>query len=157
MGRTSLIRKADWVVGWDEARREHVYLNNADVVFRDGEILYVGPLYSGETDEEFEGTGRCVLPGLIDMHSHTFGMSMEKGFVEDTASGRASEFDWYSNIAALTPSIEHLPTCMEFGLAELLRSGVTTVVEASCPFPTCLMLPTAAACACTLRPCSHRR
>ena len=135
MGKTSAIRNADWVVGWDEAQGGHVYLNDADVVFRDGEILFVGPHYAGEVHEVIEGSGRCVLPGLIDMHSHAFGMSMEKGFVEDAGSGRAGELDWYTNITALTPGVEHLPTCMEFALAELLRSGVTTVVEVSLPIP----------------------
>lgn len=135
MGKTSVIRNADWVVAWDEAREEHVYRNNADVAFQDGAIVFVGPQYPGEADEVIDGAGRCVLPGLIDMHSHTFGMSMEKGFVEDAGSGRAGEMDWYSNIFTFTPAPEFWPTCMEFALAELMRSGVTTLVEAALPMP----------------------
>ena len=35
-GETTVLREADWVVAWDEAEQAHVYLEQADVAFRDG-------------------------------------------------------------------------------------------------------------------------
>jgi hypothetical protein len=45
MGKTTCIRKADWVIAWDLANERHVYLSNADVAFEDGTIIFVGKVY----------------------------------------------------------------------------------------------------------------
>lgn len=135
MNGVTVIKNADWVVGWNEQRQGHEYLQNADVAFLSDQITYIGKDYKGEVETVIDGRGLCVMPGLINLHAHTFGMGMEKGYVEDPESGRAGEMDWYSNIKAFTPAVDFLPTCMEFGLAELLKSGVTTVVESCIPYP----------------------
>ena len=135
MAKTTMIKNADWVVGWNEARQQHEYLQNADVVFKGDEITYVGSHYQGEADEQVSGEGLCVMPGLIDLHAHTFGLGMEKGYVEDAPSGRQGELDWYANIKVIGAAPDDWPTCMEFALSELLKSGVTTVAESCVPFP----------------------
>ena len=135
MANTTIIKNADWIVGWNETQQQHEYLQNADVVFKGNEIVYVGSHYQGEVDEQVSGEGLCVMPGLIDLHAHTFGMGMEKGYVEDAGSGRQGELDWYANIKTFTPVPAHWPTCMEFALAELLKSGVTTLADVAVPFP----------------------
>lgn len=135
MTETNVIKNADWVVGWNADNQRHEYIQDADVVFKNSEIIYVGKNYNGAADHEIDGNGLCVMPGLINLHSHTFGMGMEKGFVEDPGNGRAGELDWYANIKALTPSPDYWPVCMEFALAELLKSGVTTLAESCLPVP----------------------
>lgn len=135
MNPISIIKNADWVVGWNEEKQQHEYLQNADVVFEGNEILYVGHNFKGKPDRQIDGKGLCVMPGLINLHSHTFGMIMEKGFVEDCESGRAGELDWYTDIKAFTPEPQYWPTCMEYSFAELLKSGVTTIAEACLPMP----------------------
>ena len=44
---TTLIRRADRVVAWDDAERAHVYLTDADVAFADGKLSFVGRGYEG--------------------------------------------------------------------------------------------------------------
>jgi 5-methylthioadenosine/S-adenosylhomocysteine deaminase len=130
-----VITNANWVVGWNEDSQQHEYLQDTDVVFKAGEITYVGSNYDGDIDQEIEGSGLCVMPGLIDLHAHTYFTGMEKGFVEDAVSGRAGELDLYANIKSLFPAPDFWPACMEFGLAALLKSGVTTVAESCAPYP----------------------
>ena len=135
MAYTTIIKNADWIVAWNKERQQHEYLQNVDLVFKDNEITYIGNQFLGEYDHKVEGKGLCIMPGMINLHAHTFGQGVEKGFVEDAGSGRAGELDWYSNTMALFAAPPHWPTCMEFGLAELLKSGVTTVAESCLPFP----------------------
>ena len=56
----TVIRNADWVVAWDEARGSHRYLRNADVAF-DTRINFIGhDAPPGET--EIDGRGIMVMP-----------------------------------------------------------------------------------------------
>ncbi len=60
----SIINNADWVIKWDEEEKVHQYIKNADVVFQDGVITYVGKHFKGPYDEKKEGAGLFVMPGL---------------------------------------------------------------------------------------------
>ena len=46
-----------------------------DVVFSDNKIIYVGADYQGEYDKVIDATGKIVMPGLINCHTH-LGMSI---------------------------------------------------------------------------------
>ncbi len=47
MTAATVIRNADWVVAWNEAKSTHVYLRDGDVAFAGSEIVSVGgPLTS---------------------------------------------------------------------------------------------------------------
>ena len=53
-------------------------LEQATVLFRDGEIQAVGETVALPEDVELvDGTGKTLLPGLIDCHVHTFGPSLQ--------------------------------------------------------------------------------
>ena len=41
-----------------------------DVVFSDNKIIYVGTDYQGEYDKVIDATGKIVMPGLINCHTH---------------------------------------------------------------------------------------
>src|SRR3546814_12791214 len=76
MSRTTVIRNADWVVAWDptggaDGSGDHVYRRGIDVAFRGAEIVHVGAGYDGPADEVVDGSGRLVIPGMVDIHSHT--------------------------------------------------------------------------------------
>jgi hypothetical protein len=43
MTETTVIRKAGWLVAWDEARQGHCYLKGADLAFAGDRIVHVGP------------------------------------------------------------------------------------------------------------------
>ena len=70
MPTTTRISNADWIIAWDETSGDHVYLKNADLVFTDNEIDFVGTGYAGDVDTEIDGRGSCLMPGLVNIHSH---------------------------------------------------------------------------------------
>jgi cytosine/adenosine deaminase-related metal-dependent hydrolase len=70
------ISKAAWVVAWDGAAQAHVSLRDADVVFADDRLVFVGHGFQdrdGIVTERIGGRKRLVMPGLIDIHSHSTG------------------------------------------------------------------------------------
>ena len=71
MAEISVIKNADWVVSWNTDNQHHEYMQDADVVFKNSEIIYVGKNYNDAADHEIDGNGLCVMPGLINLHSHT--------------------------------------------------------------------------------------
>ena len=67
---TTLIRNTAWLVAWDAANKRHVYLRDADIAFRSGEIVHVGPGFTGKAERVIDGSRRLVIPGLINVHTH---------------------------------------------------------------------------------------
>jgi 5-methylthioadenosine/S-adenosylhomocysteine deaminase len=53
-----------------------------DVVFSDNKIIYVGTDYQGEYDKVIDATGKIVMPGLINCHTH-LGMSIFRATNDD--------------------------------------------------------------------------
>mgnify|MGYP005759030703 FL=1 len=53
-----------------------------DVVFSDNKIIYVGNDYHGEYDKVIDATGKIVMPGLINCHTH-LGMSIFRATNDD--------------------------------------------------------------------------
>ena len=43
-----------------------------DVAVKDGRIVAVGAKLDGDAAESIDASGMLVLPGLVDLHSHTF-------------------------------------------------------------------------------------
>ena len=83
---TTLIRRADRVVAWDDAERAHVYLTDADLVFADGKLSFVGRGYEGASEKVIDGRGLMVMPGLVDIHSHPSTEPMYRGLNEELGS-----------------------------------------------------------------------
>ena len=68
--KTTVIQKADYVLGWDEDSQRHIYMTGADVAFVDGQITYVGADFKLTTPGELEtvsGSGKMLMPGLVDV------------------------------------------------------------------------------------------
>lgn len=61
--------KGAYVVGFDPRENTHVIHRDAEVVFANGRIVYVGREYPGEVDERIDASGCLVSPGLINMHA----------------------------------------------------------------------------------------
>lgn len=62
-GRTLIT--ASWVVGHKDGR--HRLLRNGEVVFENGEILFVGHRFAGETARRIDFGDALISPGLIDL------------------------------------------------------------------------------------------
>ena len=67
---TTLIKNADWIIGWDAAGNRQAYLRNADLAFAGDSIVHVGPEFRGPVDSTIDGKGLLLMPGLVDIHSH---------------------------------------------------------------------------------------
>jgi 5-methylthioadenosine/S-adenosylhomocysteine deaminase len=109
----------------------HRLLRDGVVVVEDGRILHVGPRFEGSVDATVDGGAGVLTPGLITTHAHIAGSPLDRSFIEDR--GRA-QF-WYSGLFEMLPvragaqDAEASRACVDFSMAELLRGGVTTVME----------------------------
>jgi 5-methylthioadenosine/S-adenosylhomocysteine deaminase len=126
--RRTLIR-AGWIVAFDE--RGHRLLRNGVVVLEDDRILHVGSRFDGPADDTVEALDRIVTPGLISTHAHIGGSPLDRSFIEDCGNPQF----WYSGLFEMLP-VRHeaqdekaTHACVDFSMAELLRGGVTTVME----------------------------
>src|SRR5690606_11379861 len=129
---TTLIQNADTVVAWDDSRQSHVYMRNTDVAFRDGRIIHVGPGYAAGPDCEIvDGRGMMVMPGLVDIHSHLVHEPINKGYTDETGSAGLYNSNLYEYMPPMEGDDEAAPHQLTLACAELLMSGVTTVVDMS--------------------------
>ncbi len=136
MTSTTIITDADWVVGFDGTG--HRLIRNGTVAFSGGTITYVGTRYSGPRDSVIDGSGRIVIPGLIDMHTHLALEARTKGFSDDHGSRKL----WMSGLFEYLPAMglfdhpgsplfdhEGAVDALRFAVVELLKGGATTVFD----------------------------
>lgn len=134
MAKTTLIKNAAWVVAWDEKCRAHRYVKDADVAFTGNKIAFVGPGFAGHADETIDGRKLMAIPGLVNIHSHPYAEPLSKGFSEDAGNPRMGLSGLYDFMPAYGPDEAGKLACAEVAYAELLRSGVTTLVDISSPY-----------------------
>ena len=79
----TVIRNADVVVAWDASERQHTYLTGGDVAYDGGTLTFVGRNYAGPAEEEIDGRGLLVMPGLVNIHSHPSSEPMNKGLIDE--------------------------------------------------------------------------
>jgi cytosine/adenosine deaminase-related metal-dependent hydrolase len=111
--------------------RSHRHLRDGVVVIEGDHILHVGPRFDGPVDDTVNAADRVVTPGLISTHAHIGGSPLDRSFLED----RGNPQFWYSGLFEMLP-VRHEAqddeagrACVDFSMAELLRGGVTTVME----------------------------
>jgi len=110
---------------------EHRLLEDGVVVYEGDKIIHVGKSYPGRLDVRIDARKRLVIPGFIDIHSHISGCPFERGYRTDGSSRKLYNSDlpdrgppfWES----ATP--EDRRVAMRYSMAELLKGGVTTVVD----------------------------
>jgi len=133
-GRTTVIRNAAWIAAWDQSRGGHVYLRDGDVAFDATGLLQVGGRYGGPADEERDGGNLFVMPGLIDLHCHSSSQPLYKGLCEEVGNPELWWSGLYDNKLVFDTDAEATPASTEVALAEVLKSGVTTLVDLCSPF-----------------------
>src|ERR1700758_735045 len=88
-------------------------------------------LRDGTVAETVAARDRVLPPGLISTHAHISGSPLDRSFIED----RGNPQFWYSGLFEMLPvrseaqDEEAGRACVDFSMAELLRGGVTTVME----------------------------
>lgn len=111
--------------------RGHRLLPNGVVVVEGDRIVHVGPHADGAVDRTIDARDRVLTPGLISTHAHIGGSPLDRSFLED----RGNPQFWYSGLFEMLPvrgeaqDQEAGRACIDFSMAELLRGGVTTVME----------------------------
>jgi 5-methylthioadenosine/S-adenosylhomocysteine deaminase len=132
---TTVIRRAAWVVAYDAASGGHVYRRDADVAFTGDRIVHVDAGYAGPADTELDGRALLVLPGLVNVHSHPSSEPGNKGLLEELGSpllGQSSLYE-FMPVFRLPPAAAAAAT--QVAMAELLQSGVTSIVDLSVARP----------------------
>jgi 5-methylthioadenosine/S-adenosylhomocysteine deaminase len=130
----TVIRNADWIVAYDEARASHVYMKGGDVAFDGSKLVHVGGPYDGPARTVIDGTGRMVMPGLVNIHSHPSSEAMTKGWNDELGSAKLYGSSLYEFMPLFRCDQEGVPACATVCFSELLLSGVTTLVDLSVPW-----------------------
>jgi cytosine/adenosine deaminase-related metal-dependent hydrolase len=132
---TTVIRSADWVIAWDGAAKRHVYRRHIDVAFGGAALTYVGPRYTGPADVTIDGAERMVMPGLVNVHSHPGHEPAYRGIREEHGvRGMYMTGLFERSQAYALPDRESRAAATEFAYCELLKSGVTSVVDIGAPW-----------------------
>lgn len=134
MVETTVIRNAAWVVAWDGGGDRHVYLRDADVAFAGAALTFVGPGYAGPVDHVVDGRDRLVMPGLVNIHTHPTSEPLRKGLTDETRSPGFWHSSLYEFLSVFQNDVAGAQASMRVALAELMLSGVTSVVDLSVPF-----------------------
>ncbi|WP_102108452.1 amidohydrolase family protein [Oceaniglobus roseus] len=127
----TVIRNAAWIVAYDAEQGSHQYLTGGDVAFDGDTITHVGGRYDGPAETEIDGTNRLVSPGLVNIHSHPSSEAMNKGFLDELGSPRLGMSSLYEYMPLFRCDDEGREACVQVTYSELLKSGVTTLVDLS--------------------------
>ncbi|MCB0030712.1 MAG: amidohydrolase family protein [Anaerolineales bacterium] len=110
---------------------EHRILTNGCLVITDNEITHVGVTYNGPVDETIEAGDRVITPGFINTHTHLAGSPLDKSFLEDIGSRQfylsGLPVMLKARSGAMGPAEQQ--ACVDYSMAELIRTGTTTVME----------------------------
>ena len=130
------LKSVDWIVAWDAARESHTYLRGGDLAFDGNTISFIGREYTGDADTVIDGAGLCLMPGLVDIHAHPATEIFYRGLRKITACGHYMT-GLYERSCAYSAHIDRalLPYGAEASYAELMLSGVTTLVDITSPYP----------------------
>ena len=131
---TTVIRNADWVVGWDVEKASHCYLRACDVAFSGTQLVHVGGHYAGVADEEIDGRDRLVMPGLVNIHSHPGSEPLRKGITDETRSPGFHHSSLYEFLTVFDNDEAGRLAALQVAISELLLSGCTTFTDLSFPF-----------------------
>lgn len=126
MSRT--LMTADWVVGHENGR--HVLLPRGEVVFENGEILFVGHAFAGDVARRIDCGAALIGPGFIDLDALSdldttvLGLdnqpAWKKGRVWPETYMHAGPREMY------TP--EELAWQKRYAFTRLIRNGITTAL-----------------------------
>ena len=109
----------------------HRHLRGGVVVWDGNEIVHVGKSFEGEVAETIDTTDKIITPGFINTHAHLTDSPLDKSFVED----RGPRQFYLSGLFEFLPARDRATTreaqraCAAFSMAELIRTGTTTVME----------------------------
>ena len=109
----------------------HRHLRDGVVVYEDGRIVHVGPAFDGTVDETIDAGDGIVTPGFVNTHAHLAESPLDKSFVEDMGTRQfyLSGLFEYLPVRSAAMDAAAADACIAYSMAELLRTGTTTVLE----------------------------
>jgi 5-methylthioadenosine/S-adenosylhomocysteine deaminase len=110
------------VVTQDPKRR---ILKDTDIYQEDGKIQQIGKI-STEADTVIDATGRVVIPGLINAHTH-FAMSLFRGYGDDMHLEKWLQERIWPAEARMTEAT--MAAGADLGLLEMIRFGTTSFLD----------------------------
>lgn len=134
--------KGGWIVGHHGGR--HALIRDGVVVYEGNKIIHVGKDFDGQVDKTIDAKGKLVAPGFIDTHVHS-GHRASHRLITDT--GRPMYFGQpflEISVPKEGSTVRGDPRYLKHGdagaqaafelnatftVAELLRNGVTTMIE----------------------------
>jgi cytosine/adenosine deaminase-related metal-dependent hydrolase len=110
---------------------EHRILENGCLVIEGNEVVHVGPSFDGHADTTIDAGDRVITPGFINTHTHLAGSPLDKSFIEDRGRRQFSLSGLSEMLPARSQAIdmEGQEACVDYSMAELIRTGTTTVME----------------------------
>lgn len=110
---------------------QHRLLENGCAVIEGNEIIHVGRGFDGTVDHVVDARDRIITPGFINTHAHLAGSPLDKSFIEDRGRRQFSMSGLSEMLPARSQAIdpEGTEACVDYSMAELLRTGTTTVME----------------------------
>jgi cytosine/adenosine deaminase-related metal-dependent hydrolase len=118
---------ARYVVGYQDGG--HRLLDDGEVVVDGDRIAFVGRGYAGPVDERIDARDRLLIPGFITVHSHLTNSPLTKSFLEDCGNPFHYMSGLYEYLAVTETTPEDGAIAAAFSLVEMLKSGITTVVQ----------------------------
>ncbi len=109
----------------------HHVLRNGCVIIDGSDIQHVGKDYDGSVDAVIDAGDRVVTPGFINTHCHMAGSPLDRSFIEDVGSRQF----YLSGLPTMLRARGGAMTdpdrqaCVDYSVAELIRTGTTTVME----------------------------
>ena len=109
----------------------HRILQDGCLIIEGNHITHIGTTYDGAVDETIDATNRIVTPGFINTHAHLAGSPLDKSFIEDIGSRQfyLSGLPIMLKARAGAMGQAEREACVDYSMAELIRSGTTTVME----------------------------
>ena len=122
---------ASHVIAYQDGGHRHL---RDGVVVTDGDaIVHVGPQgsWAEPVDETIDAGGMVVTPGFINTHAHLADSPLDKSFVEDMGRRQfyLSGLFEYLPVRSQAMDEEAAGAGLAYSMAELLRTGTTTVME----------------------------
>jgi len=118
-----LIKDCSWLVTQNPDRD---VLRDQSVMVKDGKITEVGKGVGSEADVVINGSGKVVLPGLINTHTH-LSMTLLRGYADDMRLQDWLQKKIWPAEAGLTPEACYHGAML--GCAEMIMSGTTTFMD----------------------------
>lgn len=131
MAHTIGIKHLDWMIGWNASLGRHEYLRDADLRIEGDTITALGAGVGVGCDEEIDGRHLMVMPGLVNVHCHPAGELVYRGIREEHGVAAMYMTGLYERMQGYKMDQEGARACAAAAYAELLASGVTTLVDIS--------------------------